>query len=123
MAHSHKDNTFLTSYFERPLELGPDIVAYSLTKYMNGHNDFLAGTVVVNNTQIYNELKFIQSKYGLIVSPFDCYILNKPWSEDITIANAETLRKWYSSSSIFDDASKGVESCSYSITITSFSVN
>lgn len=85
MAHSHKendiifviDNTFLTSYFQRPLELGADIVAYSLTKYMNGHNDVLAGAVVVNNTNIYNDLKFIQSKYGLIVSPFDCYLINR----------------------------------------------
>ncbi|XP_055296739.1 cystathionine gamma-lyase-like [Sitodiplosis mosellana] len=85
VAHSHKeneiifavDNTFLTSYFQRPLELGADIVAYSLTKYMNGHNDVMAGALVVNNTKIYNDLKFIQSKYGLIVSPFDCYLVNR----------------------------------------------
>ena len=85
VAHSHKgndiifavDNTFLTSYFQRPLELGADIVAYSLTKYMNGHNDVMAGAVVVNSTKIYNDLKFIQSKYGLIVSPFDCYLINR----------------------------------------------
>lgn len=71
------DNTFLTSYFQRPLEMGADIVAYSLTKYMNGHNDVLAGAIVVNETKLYDELKFIQSKYGLIISPFDCYLINR----------------------------------------------
>lgn len=85
VAHAHKesniifavDNTFLTSYFQRPLDLGADIVAYSLTKYMNGHNDVLAGAVIVNKIQLYDELKFIQSKYGLIISPFDCYLVNR----------------------------------------------
>lgn len=85
LAHSNKeneiifavDNTFLTSYFQRPLELGADVVAYSLTKYMNGHNDVLAGALVVNNSKIYDDLKFIQSKYGSPLSPFDCYLVNR----------------------------------------------
>lgn len=85
VAHSNKendilfviDNTFLTPYFQRPLELGADIVTYSLTKYMNGHNDVMAGATVVNDKKLYDELKFIQSKYGMISSPFDCYLINR----------------------------------------------
>lgn len=69
------DNTLLTSYFQRPLDLGADLVVYSLTKYMNGHNDVLAGAIIVNDEQIYEELEFIQTKYGFISSPHDCYLI------------------------------------------------
>lgn len=71
------DNTLLTSYFQRPLELGADLVMYSLTKYMNGHNDVLAGALVTNNSKLYDELKLIQVKHGLTCSPFDCYLVNR----------------------------------------------
>lgn len=68
------DNTLLTSYFQRPLELGADVVMYSLTKYMNGHNDVLGGALVLNDTEIYKKLKTIHTKYGSILSPFDCFL-------------------------------------------------
>lgn len=55
------DNTFLSSYFQRPLELGADIVTYSLTKYMNGHSDVIMGALVTNNEDLYNRLKFLQN--------------------------------------------------------------
>lgn len=55
------DNTFLTSYFQRPLELGADIVMYSLTKYMNGHSDVIMGAAVTNNEDIHNKLRFLQN--------------------------------------------------------------
>lgn len=83
MARTHKniifvvDNTLLTSYFQRPLDLGADIVMYSLTKYMNGHNDVLAGALVLNDSIIYEDLKLIQVKYGLTCSPFDCFLVNR----------------------------------------------
>lgn len=67
----------MTSYFQRPLELGADMVMYSLTKYMNGHNDVLAGALVTSNTQLYEDLKLIQVKHGLTCSPFDCYLVNR----------------------------------------------
>lgn len=82
-ARSHKhiifvvDNTLITSYFQQPLELGADIVMYSLTKYMNGHNDVLAGALVINDSKIYEELKLIQVKFGLACSPFDCFLVNR----------------------------------------------
>lgn len=85
LAHSRRDtdiifvvdNTLLTSYFQRPLELQADVVMYSLTKYMNGHNDVLAGALVVNDTKLYEELKLIQVNHGLTCSPFDCYLINR----------------------------------------------
>lgn len=71
------DNTFLTSYFQRPLELGADVVAYSLTKYMNGHSDVIMGAAVTSSEDIYNRLKFLQNATGIIPSPFDCYQVNR----------------------------------------------
>lgn len=55
------DNTFLTSYFQRPLELGADLVCYSLTKYMNGHSDVVMGCITTNSEDLYQKLKFLQN--------------------------------------------------------------
>lgn len=54
------DNTILTPYFQRPLELGADVVIYSLTKYMNGHSDVVMGAVLTNDYGIHNRLQVIQ---------------------------------------------------------------
>ncbi|XP_031622765.1 cystathionine gamma-lyase [Contarinia nasturtii] len=83
LAHSYEniivvvDNTFITSYFQRPLELGADIVAYSVSKYMNGHSDVIMGAAVVNDDNLYERLKFLQNASGVIPSPFDCYQVNR----------------------------------------------
>uniref|UniRef100_T1GQM2 cystathionine gamma-lyase n=1 Tax=Megaselia scalaris TaxID=36166 RepID=T1GQM2_MEGSC len=71
------DNTFLTPYFQRPLELGADIVFYSLTKYMNGHNDVIMGAAITNSDEIFEKLRFLQNATGIIASPFDCYQVNR----------------------------------------------
>ncbi|XP_043260123.1 putative cystathionine gamma-lyase 2 isoform X2 [Colletes gigas] len=71
------DNTFLTCYFQKPLELGADIVVYSLTKYMNGHSDVLMGAVVTNRDDIEKRLRFIQNALGIVPSPFDCFMVNR----------------------------------------------
>ncbi|KAL9879611.1 cystathionine gamma-lyase [Glossina fuscipes] len=71
------DNTFLTSYFQRPLELGADLVCYSLTKYMNGHSDVVMGAVTMNSENLYDRLKFLQNAVGIVPSPFDCYQVNR----------------------------------------------
>jgi len=71
------DNTFLTSYFQRPLELGADIVVYSLTKYMNGHSDVIMGAAVTSNDDIHSKLRFLQNASGIVPSPFDCYQVNR----------------------------------------------
>lgn len=71
------DNTFLTCHFQKPLDLGADVVMYSLTKYMNGHNDVTAGALIMNDAEIHKKMKFVQVKYGSVLSPFDCYLINR----------------------------------------------
>lgn len=67
------DNTFLTSYFQQPLELGADLVWYSLTKYINGHSDISMGALVTNDEKLYENLKYHQISTGVVPSPRDCY--------------------------------------------------
>lgn len=55
------DNTFLSSYFQRPLELGADISVYSLTKYMNGHSDVIMGAAIVNDDELHTRLRYLQN--------------------------------------------------------------
>ena len=71
------DNTFESSYFQRPLELGADISYYSLTKYMNGHSDVIMGAVCLNDSCLYDRLQFLQNAVGSVPSPFDCYLVNR----------------------------------------------
>lgn len=71
------DNTFLSPYFQRPLELGADIVSYSATKYLNGHSDVIMGALVLNDKDLYERLKFIQYTSGIIPGPFDCAQVNR----------------------------------------------
>jgi cystathionine beta-lyase/cystathionine gamma-synthase len=54
------DNTFSTSFFQRPLSLGADLVLHSLTKYMNGHSDVVMGCLMMNNEELYKQLSFLQ---------------------------------------------------------------
>merc|ERR1711963_693808 len=62
------DNTFESSYFQRPLELGADISYYSLTKYMNGHSDVIMGAVCLNDSCLYDRLQFLQNAVGSVPS-------------------------------------------------------
>merc|ERR1712045_405732 len=83
IAHQHKDiflvvdSTFLSSYFQRPLELGADIVMHSLTKYMNGHTDVIMGAACTNDESLAHRLRFLQNAIGAVPSPFDCYLVNR----------------------------------------------
>lgn len=69
------DNTFMTSYLQKPLKLGADIVVYSATKYYAGHSDIIAGAVAINDDGLYEQLKFHQKILGAILSPFDSFLL------------------------------------------------
>jgi len=69
------DNTFMSPYFQRPLELGADIVVHSTTKYLNGHSDSIGGAVMINEEEIYERVKFYQKTLGAILSPFDSYLV------------------------------------------------
>lgn len=71
------DNTFATPVNQRPLSLGADIVVHSMTKYLGGHSDTVAGCVVVNDLKIAGRLKFLQNAVGAILSPFDSYQILK----------------------------------------------
>jgi cystathionine beta-lyase len=69
------DNTFMTPYLQRPLELGADIVVHSATKYLGGHSDLIAGLAVVNTPAMAERLHFIQNATGGILQPFDAFLL------------------------------------------------
>lgn len=67
------DNTFATPYFQKPLDLGADMVIHSLTKYLSGHSDSVGGAVVVKDKELAEGLAFLQNAAGAILSPFDSY--------------------------------------------------
>ncbi len=67
------DNTFASPYFQKPLDLGADIVVHSMTKYIGGHSDVIAGCAVVKDTGLADRLKFLQNAAGSILSPFDSF--------------------------------------------------
>ncbi|MBW4684451.1 MAG: cystathionine gamma-synthase [Komarekiella atlantica HA4396-MV6] len=69
------DNTFASPYFQRPLDLGADIVVHSTTKYLGGHSDIIGGALITSNEQLYTELKFYQNAIGAIPSPFDSWLV------------------------------------------------
>ena len=69
------DNTFMSSYFQRPLEFGADIVVHSTTKYLNGHSDSVGGVVVLKRQDDAERLQFIQNAAGAILSPFDSFLV------------------------------------------------
>jgi cystathionine gamma-lyase len=68
------DNTFMSPYFQRPLELGADIVLHSTTKYINGHSDIVGGALVTSDDEIAKKLAFLSNSMGGIGSAFDAYI-------------------------------------------------
>lgn len=69
------DNTFLSPYFQRPLDLGIDIVVHSTTKYINGHSDVVGGAVVVKNSKLAELVGFHQNAMGTCAGPQDCFLV------------------------------------------------
>jgi len=69
------DNTFLSPYFQRPLELGIDAVVHSTTKYINGHSDVVGGALVVKDSALAGQLKFLQNAMGTCAGPQDCFLV------------------------------------------------
>jgi cystathionine gamma-lyase len=90
------DNTFMSPYFQRPLDLGADIVMHSMTKYLNGHSDVVMGALIVKDREVkpprqawkeagimwgdaprtlYSRLKFLQNAVGATPGPFDCFLV------------------------------------------------
>jgi cystathionine beta-lyase/cystathionine gamma-synthase len=80
LAHQHDivvavDNTFASSYCQRPLDLGADVVHYSTTKYMGGHSDVVGGALVTANDDLYERLKFLQNAVGGVPGAFDSWLV------------------------------------------------
>lgn len=69
------DNTFMSPYFQRPIEHGVDIVVHSTTKYLNGHSDSVGGFVALNDEQDAEWIGFVQNGIGAILSPFDSFLV------------------------------------------------
>ena len=69
------DNTFASSYNQRPLTLGADIVLHSTTKYLGGHSDVIGGALITSNDELYERLKFLQNAAGAVPGPFDSWLV------------------------------------------------
>ncbi len=93
------DNTFLTPYLLRPLEQGADIAIYSATKYLAGHNDTVAGLVVVKDPQLAEKVYFLQNSVGAVLGPQDSWLVIRGMKTlgvrlDRQQANAQKLAEW-----------------------------
>ncbi|MBI5244136.1 MAG: cystathionine gamma-synthase [Elusimicrobia bacterium] len=69
------DNTFASPYFQRPLELGADIVVHSTTKYLAGHSDLVGGAVITSDRASYEKIRFFQNAAGAVPGPWDCWLV------------------------------------------------
>jgi cystathionine beta-lyase/cystathionine gamma-synthase len=69
------DNTFMSPYFQNPLDFGIDIVTHSSTKYINGHSDVIGGCLITSDDKIAERFKFLQNSIGAVPSPFDCWLV------------------------------------------------
>jgi cystathionine beta-lyase len=93
------DNSTMSPYLQRPLELGADIVLHSATKFLCGHSDVMAGAVVVADDELGEEIYLIQNGEGAVLSPFDSYLLLRGMKTlalrlDRQQSNARTVAEW-----------------------------
>ena len=68
------DNTFASPALQNPLALGADFVVHSTTKYIGGHSDVVGGAIILNDTAVYERLKFLQNAAGAVPGPMDCFL-------------------------------------------------
>jgi cystathionine beta-lyase/cystathionine gamma-synthase len=68
------DNTFATPCFQRPIDLGADLIVHSTTKYLNGHSDMVGGAVLCNRDDLAERLQFLQNASGAVPGPLDCWL-------------------------------------------------
>ncbi len=93
------DNTFLSPYFQRPLDLGIDIVVHSTTKYINGHSDVVGGGVIVRDEKIAEVIAFHQNAMGTCAGPHECFLVLRGVKTlavrmEAHNANALALARW-----------------------------
>jgi cystathionine gamma-lyase len=95
------DNTFMTPYFQRPIELGADVVAHSLTKYLNGHSDVVGGALLFREVALRDRVAFLQNAAGAVPSPMDSFLVMRGTKTlhvrmDRHEANARSIAEWLS---------------------------
>jgi cystathionine gamma-lyase len=93
------DNTFMTPFLQRPLELGADVVAHSMTKYLNGHSDVVGGALIFKDTAMRDRVAFLQNAVGAVISPMDSFmVLRGTKTLHVRMerheSNARTLAAW-----------------------------
>ena len=109
LAHRHGkllivDNTFLTPYLQRPLDLGADIVIHSGTKYLGGHSDTISGLVVVDDKALADRLYFLQNAVGGVLAPWDSFLVIRGIKTlgvrmERHVKNAQKIADWLDSGS------------------------
>ena len=95
------DNTLMTPFLQRPLELGCDLVVHSASKYLGGHNDLIAGLIVARNSELGERLAFLQNATGAVLGPNDSWLLLRGMKTlavrlDRQQGNATMIAKWLS---------------------------
>jgi cysteine-S-conjugate beta-lyase len=93
------DNTFMSPYLQRPIELGADIVIHSATKFIGGHSDVIAGLVVVKNEELAKRIYFVQNGFGAILGPQDSWLVLRGLKTlkvrmDYQQKNTQKLAEW-----------------------------
>jgi cystathionine gamma-lyase len=93
------DNTFMTPYLQRPLELGADVVAHSMTKYLNGHSDVVGGALIFKEAALCERVAFLQNAVGAVISPMDSFMVLRGTKTlhvrmDRHESNARALAAW-----------------------------
>lgn len=101
------DNTFMSPYLQRPLELGADIIVHSGTKFIGGHSDVISGFAVTKNKEIAEKIYKIQNGFGAILGPQDCYLVSRGLKTlkirmEESQKNALILAKWLEEQSIIE---------------------
>ncbi|OPY63794.1 MAG: Cystathionine beta-lyase [Pelotomaculum sp. PtaU1.Bin065] len=93
------DNTFMTPYLQRPLSMGADLVVYSATKFLAGHNDVVAGLIVAKSEELAERLYFLQNSVGAVLGPQDSWLVIRGMKTlgvrlDRQTENAQTIAGW-----------------------------
>lgn len=93
------DNTFMSPYFQRPLELGADVVMHSTTKYLNGHSDIVGGALVTSRDDVREQLQFLSNSMGTTPSAFDSFLAMRSLKTlavrmSAHVRNAQTLAEF-----------------------------